>query len=37
VLAKGGSEDAMDMLRDYLGRDPKTDAFYAHLGLKPGK
>lgn len=37
VLAKGGSEDAMDMLKDYLGRAPKTDAFYEHLGLKPGK
>ncbi|HVT12193.1 MAG TPA: M3 family metallopeptidase [Fimbriimonadaceae bacterium] len=34
VLAKGGSEDAMDMLKDYLGRAPKTDAFYEHLGLK---
>jgi thimet oligopeptidase len=37
VLARGGSMDAMDMLRDYLGREPKTDAFYQHLGLKPGK
>ncbi len=34
VLARGGSMDAIDMLRDYLGREPKTDAFYAHLGLK---
>ncbi len=34
VLSKGGSEDAMDMLKDYLGRAPKTDAFYEHLGLK---
>jgi len=37
VLARGGSMDAMDMLKDYLGRAPKTDAFYEHLGLKPGK
>lgn len=37
VLAKGGSEDAMDMLHDYLGRAPSMAAFYKHLGLKPGK
>lgn len=37
VLAKGGSEDAMEMLKDYLGRAPNMDAFYRHLGLKPGK
>lgn len=33
VLSKGGTLDAMDMLRDYLGREPKMDAFYKHLGL----
>jgi thimet oligopeptidase len=37
VLANGGSKDAMDMLRDYLGREPNMDAFYKHLGLKPDK
>jgi thimet oligopeptidase len=36
VLSRGGSVDAMDMLKDYLGREPKTDAFYEHLGLKKG-
>lgn len=33
ILARGGSMDEMDMLRDYLGREPKTDAFMKHLGL----
>lgn len=37
VLSRGGSIDAMDMLKDYLGRAPKMDAFYEHLGLKIGK
>lgn len=37
VLSRGGSMDAMDMLKDYLGRAPKTDAFYEHLGLKKTK
>ena len=37
ILARGGSMDEMDMLRDYLGREPKTDAFYRHLGLDSGK
>lgn len=37
ILARGGSMDETEMLRDYLGRDPKTDAFYRHLGLEVGK
>ncbi|MEQ1822901.1 MAG: M3 family metallopeptidase [Fimbriimonadaceae bacterium] len=34
ILARGGSMDEMEMLRDYLGRAPSLDAFLAHLGLK---
>ncbi len=34
VLARGGSMDEMEMLRDYLGREPNMEAFYKHLGLK---
>lgn len=34
VLAKGGTVDEMAMLRDYLGREPKMEAFLRHLGLK---
>lgn len=34
ILGRGGSMDEMQMLRDYLGREPKMDAFYKHLGLK---
>ncbi len=33
VLGRGGSMDEMAMLRDYLGREPKLDAFMRHLGL----
>jgi thimet oligopeptidase len=33
VLSRGGSVDEIDMLRDYLGRAPKTEAFLRHLGL----
>lgn len=33
VLSRGGSIDEMQMLKDYLGREPKMDAFLKHLGL----
>lgn len=33
VLSRGGTMDANDMLRDYLGRMPKTEAYLRHLGL----
>ena len=33
VLEKGGSQDEMKTLVDFLGREPKTDAFYEELGL----
>jgi Zn-dependent oligopeptidase len=34
ILARGGTMDEMDMLVDYLGRQPNMDAFLEHLGLK---
>jgi len=34
VLSRGGTMDEFAMLRDYLGREPKLDAFLRHLGLK---
>lgn len=37
ILARGGSMDENEMLRDYLGRAPTMDAFYKHLGLDAGK
>lgn len=33
VLSRGGTMDEFDMLRDYLGREPKLDAFLRHLGM----
>ena len=33
ILARGGTVDAADMLRDFLGRDPTPDAFIASKGL----
>jgi thimet oligopeptidase len=35
VLSRGGTKDASDMLRDYLGREPRMDAYLKHLGLDP--
>lgn len=37
VLAKGGTEDAMDLVREYLGREPSQQAFLRDLGLAPGQ
>jgi metallopeptidase MepB len=36
VLERGGSQDEMKTLVDFLGREPQTDAFYEELGLAPG-
>jgi metallopeptidase MepB len=33
VLEKGGSQDEMQTLTEFLGRPPKTDAFYKEMGL----
>ncbi len=37
VLGQGGTKSADDMLRDYLGREPKMDAFIRSLGLDPAE
>jgi metallopeptidase MepB len=37
VLEKGGSQDEMKTLEDFLGRKPSTEAFYRELRLKPAK
>ncbi|KAE9363181.1 putative Saccharolysin [Stipitochalara longipes BDJ] len=34
VLEKGGSQEEMKTLEDFLGRKPSSDAFYQELGLK---
>lgn len=33
VLERGGSQDEMQSLKDFLGREPNTEAFYKELGL----
>ena len=33
VLERGGSQDEMKTLEDFLGRKPSTEAFYRELGL----
>lgn len=35
VLEKGGSQDEMLSLEQFLGRKPTTDAFFKELGLAP--
>ncbi|GBD84520.1 oligopeptidase A [bacterium BMS3Abin02] len=33
ILERGGSRDAADLMRDFLGREPNNEAFLRHLGL----
>ncbi len=33
ILAKGGTEDEMEMVKDYLGREPSFEPYLKHLGL----
>ncbi|NDD53299.1 hypothetical protein EBZ39_05405 [bacterium] len=33
ILGRGGSVDPNDLLRNYLGREPRVDAFFQDLGL----
>lgn len=33
VLEKGGSQDEMETLKNFLGREPNSDAFFEDLGL----
>jgi metallopeptidase MepB len=34
LLEKGGSQDEMKTLIEFLGREPRPDAFYEELGLE---
>ena len=34
ILARGGAVDGLDLVRDYLAREPDLSAYLAHLGLK---
>jgi thimet oligopeptidase len=33
ILARGGTMDALDMVKDYLGREPQMIAYLEHIGL----
>jgi Zn-dependent oligopeptidase len=33
ILARGGTMDALDMVKDYLGREPQMNAYLEHIGL----
>ena len=33
ILSKGGTKDSLDLIRDYLGREPSMDPFLESLGL----
>jgi thimet oligopeptidase len=35
IISQGGTRDSIDLVKDYLGREPKLDAFLAQLGLAP--
>lgn len=37
ILSRGGTTDELELVREYLGREPKMDAFLEHLGLKIGQ
>lgn len=34
ILSRGGTLDGLDLVRDYLGREPEMDAYLKHLGLE---
>ena len=34
ILSWGGSRDAVDMMKDFLGREPSMDAFLELKGMK---
>ena len=34
ILSRGGTVDDMEMVRDYLGREPTMEPFLRHLGLE---
>ena len=34
ILSRGGTVDELEMVRDYLGREPRMEPFLKHLGLE---
>lgn len=37
VISQGGTKDGLDLVRDFLGREPDMRAFLEHLGLSEAK
>ncbi|KAA3617561.1 MAG: hypothetical protein D8M58_01630 [Calditrichaeota bacterium] len=35
ILARGGEKEAIDLVKEFLGRNPNSNAFYKSLGLEP--
>ncbi len=35
VLERGGTMDGLDLVRDFLGREPEMEAYLRNLGLEP--
>ncbi len=36
ILERGGTRDAADLIREFLGREPRNDAFLREIGLSAG-
>ncbi len=34
ILSRGGTADGLDLVKDYLGREPSKEAYLKHLGLE---
>ena len=35
ILARGGTQDGLDLVKEYLGREPTMEPYLRHLGLEP--
>ena len=33
ILEKGGTSDPLDLVKEFLGRDPNSDAFLRSMGI----
>ena len=35
IISRGGTQDGLDLIKDYLGREPDMSAYLRNLGLEP--